>query len=408
MREKYLKSLYSLFERDLVTCLLVLGVLSALAANSYEVLALFKGSLDSASQSKALTPIAIKSLKDICIFFIFLFGIFARLKEWPSIKLPIYFWICLFFFAISLVQTILCEKILSGIVAIRWFLPFLLFPIFFGTIHFHRQILLQKTLLFVFLCAFFLQIGQLFWADHYFGSNTVGLALRSPGIYLIPSSMASFTLMTMYYTYFYQNLGWLRNFLLYFLCPLSVILTGSGSGVLAVLIFFCFLFMRILRLDLKLFALLGCIISPILLYFLPFLTGRENIYTSLNERISILSNNFQTENILLSLDSAKGTNTANLVNNMLDSSNKLNAFIADSTLISLISGIGLIGTISFFVLYFGYVKPYRLKWLLFLASTTPFVFSTIAFEVFPFGVLVILNLAQLITENYQNPTHCTI
>lgn len=393
-RNNYLKIL-----DVLVFSLILVSVLS----NVYEVIALFKGELTSSSQSNPLTPFYIKSLKDILIFSLLIVRFQGIGKSFDELSLPVPFWICLLFFLISLFFTILYQNILSAAVAIRWFMPFLFFPAFFNFESKHIQKVIYKAITTVLIIGLVLQVLQFFYSSSYFGKNLLGFSLRNPGIYLIPSSMASLTMMAMYYTYNFASNSSVKSILLYFVCPLSILLTSSGSGILSILLFYGFLLSRFLLIDNMLSLILGVVVFTLAFLFLPELTGREDIYTSLTDRVGILLKNFEIENFIFSFNSAKATNTANLVNRLLGGNvQQLDAFVADSTIVSLISGIGLVGAVSFLILYLGYMRISQLRWTLFLSATFPFFLSTVAFEVFPFGILMMLNLSFLIKETLNS------
>ena len=188
---------------------------------------------------------------------------------------------------------------------------------------------------------------------------------------------------------------------MYFFCPVSLFLSASGSGISAFILFLLLRFGASLRVSVVVRMLL---LFPCALFsyaMLPLLTGRIRIYESFLERVDKFTATIGVDNLFLSSNAARGTNVGNLVNKILDKNQRFDAIIADSTIISLIQSIGVIGCIFFFLLYFRFMDLSKLEWQVFVACTFPFLLTTVFFEIYPFGFLMLLNLAVLIRNHVQ-------
>jgi hypothetical protein len=309
------------------------------------------------------------------------------------LRLPLFYWGCLLFFFMSTVYTSFFTSFLASLISFRWFIPLILFPLFYLLVDTRTQEKAASALVFIFILAFIMQIVQLFSSQYYFGMSALGLAARSPGIFVIPSTMASFTMLVLYYVFFYyKKSSWLVNGLLYGLCPLSLSLTGSGSGYISLAMFGCFALCHNLNFSFAIKLIISVLASISMFFLLPVFSERGvDIYKSMWFRVHLLLKHIDSKLIFFSTNSARGTNLGYMIDEL-----GLNIVMADSTLLSLILSIGLCGTCCFFILYFQYMKISNLKWQLYFASTFPFILSAIAFEVYPFNIFMILNLAYLI------------
>jgi hypothetical protein len=376
--------------------LLFLCILISPFTNILEVKGLFDGTLGPGSQSVALTPLYLKVLKDVCILLLLLLGI-VKLHKTRNVKAPVAFFLFVILFFVSSFLTLLNSGWPSFIIGVRWFFPVMLFYIFYNLDDLEEcQVRLFKPMTLVFWFGLVLQVAQLFFSAGYFGKNTFDLSIRNPGFYLIPSTMASFTAFFMYYSWLFSPSNTTRVIYSLLLGPISLFLTGSGSGILALVAFISAIsYCRFSEKMKKVLLFAAPLLVSIVAMLLPIVTQRIGIYDSFFERIRILTRNISWENILFSSNSGRGTNSSNILNNFYGYSVVEDVFVADSTLTSIMVNLGFCAAISFLVLIYSRFSWKSEKWTCFVALTSPFIFSTIAFEVYPYNLLFFLNLAYL-------------
>lgn len=383
--------------------LLVFSIVIIPVLNFEEVKGLFSDSI--LSQSTSLTPIYIKLLKDFSYFSVFIFGMLSLFqKKITLIRLPVFFFCCCVTFFISTFATVFSIGIIPALLGVRWFFPVLLFPIFFTCITYAHQVLIKNTLTAVFFIGFFLQCAQFFAGVRYFGTYGGGYSSRSPGFYFMPASMASFTCVVFLYQISYGHKSYFRSIVLYGFCPISLLLSASGSGIIAFSVFLFFRLNAKLRFTLPSRFFLASICLFPSYFLLPFVTGRPRVYESFLERLDKFYANISIGNVFFSFNTARGTNVGVLINKILGINEQFESIVADSTVISLIQGVGVFGCVFFFMLYFRYMDLAKLRWQVFISATGPFLLTTVGFEMYPFGFLLMINLAFLI-RNEALPTN---
>lgn len=248
----------------------------------------------------------------------------------------------------------------------------------------HAQ-LLVKTLTPILVAlvsiSLFIQIVQLFLMPPIFGSNEFGLSARNPGIYFSPSSMAFLSIITAIY---YISQGGRNKIFTYGMTPLSIFLTASGSGVISIL------FMYLINFGKKVphFTILTFfLISPFFYIFLPVMTGREDILTSLTGRFLILTNNIEIRAFSPNFGEA-----TNLAVNLTTS-----GIIADSMITALIHNVGYVATtmilIEFLIRNRSWLTSHY--WLVILSSSA-FIVTVNVSEHHPGGFLLFLLLNSLV------------
>lgn len=251
-------------------------------------------------------------------------------------------------------------------------------------------VLLQRLM----IGALILQFLQLKYSIGSYGQSVNGLSLRNPGFYLIPSSMAAFSMSTLFFT-FASDHSKLRKHFIFALVSISIFLTASGTGFVSLFLFSIILLSKE-RHYYKIFAA-SFIAASIGLISLPIITGRGDILSSLVGRVDIFSQNANLLNLLFSKSFGLGTNTlASLRPDLLDSNL---AIISDSMLSSSIINIGFL-FICISLIYF-FITPirYRIKIAaLYVCTYLPFYFSTVIFELFPINILMFIALAYIDTE----------
>jgi hypothetical protein len=352
----------------------------------WEIIALFQGNLS--NQTSNLTPAYIKILKDLLIVVIFFLSFISYCKRKKIPRLNYIY----FIFIIILISIFLtyCDvgmtpAILAGI---RWAFPLIFFFAVYHVVDEKFQKRISSILIVLFFCALFLQILEMFFMSHWYGVTSYGLSKRNPGFFLIPSTMALFSSITLYYTVYYCSNKFLRILLIYLLVPLSIFLTGSGTGILILLaISLAFFYQKIKK---KFFALLLITNSiPLAIFFLPIISGRSDIFWSLQMRLKVFFSILGFDNFFISNSFGYGTNSAVILSHSLNLGKK--AFVADSLFTSLVANIGVVGLLIFLVFLFRLYKPslrHNQFFIIFLFSMV----SSISFEVFPLNYLIMINL----------------
>lgn len=360
-----------------------------------ESIALIFGGIN--SQTEALTSIYIKLIKDlsfILLIFLAIIGIFYSKKLFKANIFLILYTIFLIF-----VGYLFNDNLMIFLAGVRWLIPFLL--ILFLIPFITKDIIVKIAYIgfYIFIFHFLVQIMQLFFAGGWFGINTLGLSVRNPGIFFIPSTSAFFTILILFLTMFYLDNSKLRN-IIFVLSPISIFLTASGTGVVVYIVIICLYLIRK-----KFFVLLP--VFSIILFFIIILTledlvGRPDfIELSFGTRWIIFIELLESSSFF-STSFGYATNTGVLIGSL----NGINydAFVADSTYASILSNLGLITFI--FVIFFIVVSVF-LAWLnkdkeqlIFIIIFTLFSATTIIFEAYPMNLLFAILMAYYL-KNYK-------
>ena len=183
----------------------------------------------------------IKISKDILIVLMIVCGLyfnywkvlkmnaFNTLVIISTILLSIFF--SLFYFSI--------DAIFSGF---RWLLPLILyFTLGNFTNSFYSK--LSSLLKFTLILGVMIQFYEFFNMTGIYGLSLNGFSIRNPGYYLIPSSMAAFSLSSLYFIYINEKKTF-QKFFYILITTISVVLTASGSGLFSLLVFLLFLMSR--------------------------------------------------------------------------------------------------------------------------------------------------------------------
>jgi len=365
----------------------------------YEVFAFISGSLGNISS--ALTPIYIKIIKDLLIIFIICIGLVKSLR---NNKIMFYYSYTFFILSclIALIFSYNQTPVMILLAGIRWGLPFLLVPFIYDIVDekLNYNIAIVLSLLLIF--AFVLQLFELKFSSGWYGLNKFGLSKRNPGFFVVPLTMAAFSLFTHYFATSFLNKGIYRNIIL-FIIPISVLLTGSGTGILTYsTLVAVWVYRKIKQKELVfiflIFALLGMIVM------LPIISSRPNIYTSLFTRLSFYGKYITIENLFFSNQFGIGTNTGVLLG-FLKNSDISGSLIVDSTFLSIILNIGVIGFIFF--LYFIYYafnnKLYNKLYnkIYFIIISVFFMITSILFELFPMNLLFSVTLVDFLHKRNE-------
>lgn len=354
-----------------------------------EISALFSGVIK--SQTIVLTPIYIKALKDIIYILLLALGLVGILKN-LRVYGNTYFWLFMALVTMSFLCSVSSNDLLVLVAGLRWILPVLTIVALYKYVDLQMQKRIAVAMICVFVFGFVLQVIQLFFNVPWFGINKFGLNARNPGFYLMPSSMAMFSLLTWYYTYHFCSNEHVRKCIVYLLCPLSVMLTGSATGLIVLAI--CFTLVAYSRIKQKAIIFLASMffLSLFALY-LPGVTSREEIYTvSLQARIDRYSSVIGLNSAIISTNFGSATNTVILIGSWMGNSDDLAGFIADSTIISIIHNTGLLSLIIFALFVLSSLRKTMMDYH-FAIIYSLFMLTIIVFELFPANLLFMVNIA---------------
>ena len=357
--------------------------------NIGEVWMLITNQLGPGVKRQLHTPIHIKLIKDIFFISIISLGLLKMLllKRVPKDR---YYYLLLACVGLSFLLSVFRQDILVTLSGVRFFLPLLLFPALYDTIDEAFQNKLSKVLIFLFLLNFILQIYQ-------FESRAVLGNRRNPGMFATPSTTAFFSLIVIYYIYHFNKNRTLAKILAYILGPLTVFLTGSGTGIICLLLFFVILaYFKISRKW-----LLGFVCVPVIaiLAILPEMVSRKNIYKSPHVRLRLFKDAMRQDDLLLSTNFGTGTNTANMLKRTYDRGpDKVHA---DSTITAMLTSFGAIPFVAL-LLFMAKNLRYRMCHCHFLCVFGIFAIMTVIFESFPANLLFIVNLSYFHNQKQES------
>jgi hypothetical protein len=384
--------------RPIYLFLIMLGLLLAPIFNISEVIALLGGYFSSPTVS--LTPIYIKLIKDALFLLIILVGL---LNFFSNGLILLSKSLLVFITAVglsALMSYLENTSLISVIMGIRWILPFFLLLFIYRYIDEDAQKKIAGVMIFVFAIAFALQIIELFNVKYWYGLNSLGLNSRNPGFYIMPSSMAMFALLTMFYAQHFISRKFLKGLLVYFLGPISIFLSGSGTGVVALFLFYAIILYFQSR-QKQLILLLAVIMTALTIFLLPVLTGREDIYLSGYMRASIFAELIGSDNFFLSDQFGSATNSAVLMKSASTQRNDNNrAMIVDSTITSIVFNVGTISLLAFIAFFLRFLRK-EMVYIHFAMIYGIFMFTTIIFELFPSNLLFAVNLSYFYYLNQQ-------
>lgn len=378
--------------RKIIHYLILISILFTVIFNIAELWTLLTYGV--VSQRDSVTPIQVKAIKDIFFLLIFILCLSRSVKNWVIILYPDIIVIGITILSLfSLLFSSLFQSFLLLIMGMRWFFPFLLINFLYDVIDRQLQTKISVCMVIIFCLALFLQLIEAVYLPHFWGINALGLNLRNPGIYLIPSSMAFFTLVTLWYAYHFFPHGIFRNALVKYLCPLSIFLTGSATGVFALAFFYGSSFVAKMR-NKQMFILLLVILMIITFIFLPILTGRERIFDSFLVRLGIFSEVASLNHFLISTTFGSATNAAVLMNDIKAESK----FIADSNFTAMLHNIGFIAMILYTLMFIKLMKK-SVQTIQIFGIYLLFSITTIIFETFPLNLLFALNISYYLIDN---------
>ena len=245
-----------------------------------------------------------------------------------------------------------------------------------------------------------MQIIQLFFSYGYFGLNSIGLSSRNPGIFYVPSTAATFTIIVLFFCNYYMKES-LQNKIFY-LIPISIFLTASGTGIG---IYFIFMIIYYLKNNYLPYLPIIIISTAILLILsLDLLSGRAGL---VEESLGIRFEHFQKALIsghYLPRDFGYGTATAELIMNKFNLD--LNMIITHSWYASSIVNLGLVNSIfiliGIFIIFVLLTKSQDKEKLLFLTIYALFALTTPIAESYPANLIFAVLLAYYIKPKKLN------
>jgi hypothetical protein len=356
--------------RVLLTLLALTPIFSVM-----EVVALFQGTIE--SQAKALTPTAVKAIRDVGWALVIVLGFLSILIR-QRVSSHFIVAAVLFLLGAYAAFAIFPQSEYLAAAGVRWLLPVVMVFFLLGQVDeqfFYKAYRIMRVLLILQLAV---QFGQFFFASGWYGKNAFGFAARSPGFFLIPSTGAFFTMLCFFLGQFYSR-SRVDKAITTFLSMVSILLTASGTGYIVFLLalMLCLMGQKYIRVALPLMAVAAAIAFPSVM----LLTGRGADYAeiSFGSRVEIFVDALETGTFLPSYFGI-GTNTGVLMSNALDL--PLQARIVDSTLTSVLINFGFLG----FALFLAGLMVWT-ACVLFLNKLELYLFTIIFFC---FGVVVIV------------------
>lgn len=339
-----------------------------------------------------LSPWYIKGIKDFIFILIILIGIFWMIRYKYRLRIDITLYMLYFLILVSMILSLIEYNLIVVLAGIRWAIPLLLIPFLISNIDEKLQIKIAKVLMLLVFLGLIFQLLQTTTLYEYFGSNKLGFSRRNPGFFTIPSTMSIFLLFSLWYVYHFLEKSIFNQFFVYLIVPISVFLAGSATGLLAMIIFYFFIFYTKSKYK-RIIIILSIIFTLFVFIMLPIILNRADLMSSLLIRME-LYNHISYMNIFIGDRFGLATNTALLIpGNFTDK-----AFSTDGLVLSFIINIGLI---SFLIFVYIVIKngEKTLKFIHFFMITSIFSFNSILFEVYPVNLLIAINLAYFISRN---------
>ncbi len=233
--------------------------------------------------SNILTSVYIKGLKDLFFILIISSSLLMIIKT-LSIKRATAVFLGFILVFILLPAYYYHSDFLIYLSGIRWMMPFILAAFLLSHIDRELIIKLGTIMFYLFIFHFIVQITQLFFSYGHFGLNTFGLSSRNPGIFYIPSTAAVFSILVLFFSKYYMREELERK--IYYLIPISILLTASGTGIGIYIIFITIYYLK--KNLLPFLPIFLIFLGIILLLSLDNLSGRSGLVEdSLGVRVKI-------------------------------------------------------------------------------------------------------------------------
>jgi len=400
------RDLFSISLKDTILRIISVALLLTPLYNYGEVYVLFTGNV--VDQASLKTPLEIKIIKDFLIILVLFLSVALLLKRQ---KIHKQMFIAFAFICVSLYSVLISidTSFLSFVIGIRWLIPFILAFLLLGVVNKNYLYHLANVLALLFVVHFIFQVLQLFYSGHWYGVSSFGLSLRNPGILFIPSTSAFFSIMVLFFTLNYMKHDNNRMFLL-LLIPFSILLTASGTGVIALITVYIVNIsqkMKVGKLVILFLPLLAVSSIPILEFF----TGRTGIVEqSFGARYEIFKDLLISSN-LFSENFGYGTSTAYLLSNYLGIDNV--GVPTESLFSALLVNLGFVPFLLFLTFLFIFaLKAYLLRRediLQFVIIYILFGLTTSVLESFPanllMSVLLSVYLPVIFNFNFEKPPY---
>jgi hypothetical protein len=371
MKENNFRIVYFLFFFLIVT----------LPLNTFqETIAFFYGAVGDKTQ--ALTPVYLKLYKDFFLFSVLilvaLVGGLVRIHQ--SLLL---FYLLLAFVFIYAALSLSELDLLTIFLGLRSYLPiiFILFGFYFYQFEPASLFPVLRVMLYLELI---LQIFQLIYAPNYYGSELLGYNLTNPGTFLIPSTMASFSILVYYYA---RQRG---DSVTAIMSLVSVVLARSSTALLVLIIYFVIVFVKRSRFSDGVLVVILLLSAYLIFSNLELVTGRENIADNLFTRLDIF-----TENLHAPFGKGFGLGSGAAV-----LAQREGALIADSTISSLLINFGWLSFPIYLLFVVKSFQTFGYKHLLCLAFIG-LSLTMIVFEMTPFIQFYFFELGRAIRKNVQ-------
>lgn len=344
----------------------------------------------------ALTSPYIKGIKDLVFILLILLSLGDVIKK-ERIGKKLFIFLSIIIPCILVPAFFYMKILLIFLSGIRWIIPFIL--AFFLIEKIDEKLLKQISIILfgLFILHFSMQIVQLFFAQGYFGTNSLGLSVRNPGIFFMPSTSASFTILVLFFCKFYMSEKLKKKIIL--LIPISIFLTASGSGIGILMIIVVIYYLK--KRYLKLIPFILFVMAFVLVFSLNFLTGRDDLMEeSFGTRIDILLDVILSGS-LLPQKFGYGTSTGYLIADKYNL--EFDMVSTESWYATVIVNLGLINSLFIFLfitkVFFILLKKKDKEKLIFFIIYALFSATTTFTESFPvnilFSVLVGYYLAPL-------------
>jgi hypothetical protein len=378
MKFSYTTLLYVLF----------LAFVLTLPFNSiYDTIAFFTGTVGDKTYAK--TPIWFKLYKDIFLISAILLTIFHLILKLNVRMMGVVFFLVVVF--VYAVFAVFQDANIAIVFAVRSYLS--VFFIFLGFYYYQFDpIKVYPSIKFIFIIEIIIQVFQVFYAPNYYGSSIFGYNLTNPGTFLIPSTMASFAILTLYYAR-QKNERFIE-----ILCVVSVLLSRSSTAYLIILVFYCIQAAKHFRFSFQLISAVVLILGVIVYFNLDTITGRPLIIYNIYSRLDIFK-----EAVDYSFGKGFGLGSAGAVLLHVQE-----AVIADNTLNSLLINFGWIGFVVYVSFLYFFVRYFKYDNIL-LLSVVAFSVTMIIFEMTPFIQFFFYELGRIIRlrreENQLQPAY---
>jgi len=389
----------------------------------YEYFASLSGNGEGIYLNQVYSPWWIKGLKDFGLLFIFIFFVLGVLMKEIKFKIPkiFSFWLFIFFILISFILTAGYVSLPISLVGLRVFAPFFLFLVAYNIFDNKDIKKISKILIFVALIECVLATIELFLGAPIHGKNFLGLSARPSGTFFVPSSFAIFLCVVIVLILSDKKISSKKRFLLIALFSIFIILSESGTGIIGLSLIFIlwFLFFAPVNNLLKISVFLIILIIPVFIFLnLPEITGRADIFYSLEARgqiLSILYNNMNYKDIFLGKGLGVGTNSTITILKSDQIPIEFNendlAFISDSQYTSLLSQAGVFSLIFFLTfniaLFLKAFKKIRYDYSRLILILIPliliFSFTSNIFELFPVNWIYFIFLGTFFKFKFYKP-----